>query len=158
LWFTGGGLIATWLAVNPNPVVPAGPSGAAAPRSPAVLQSTFDDLTLQETRLRQHLANVPLRPSGRNPFRFGASQSVRLSAAAPTVPVPAAAVVVPPSLSLSGIATDKGTRTAIIAGDGQLYLVKAGELVGGRYNVVSIDSDSVTLRDEGGIETRLALH
>ena len=85
----------------------------------------------------------------------------RDSAATPSVPsVPAQPVQSP--LTLSGIAgrnTPEGIqRTAIISGDGQLYLVTEGELVAGRLRVMTVDSDAVTLKDENGIETRLVLH
>ena len=49
-------------------------------------------------------------------------------------------------------------RTAIISGDGQLYLVTEGEMVAGRYRVVTVDSDAVTLRDDAGTELRLSMH
>ena len=151
----GGGLLATWLAVTPNTTTPARSSLAAAPRTSVVRDVTADDLNLQESRLREHLGSAPLRPSGRNPFRFGgASEKPRQTPAAPAAMAPPAPL---PSLSLSGIATDKGTRSAIITGDGQLYLVKEGELVAGRYHVVTVDGDAVTLRSDSGEDLRLVL-
>src|SRR5438132_103762 len=66
----GGGLVATWLAVTPAPAPPAS-NLAATPRASAAREVTVDDLNLQEARLREHLGAVPLRPTGRNPFRFG---------------------------------------------------------------------------------------
>jgi hypothetical protein len=66
-----------------------------------------------------------------------------------------------PSLILSGIAESRiprGTRrTAIISGGGQLYLVTEGDMVAGRYRVVTVDSDAVTLRDDNGTDIRLSL-
>jgi hypothetical protein len=60
---------------------------------------------------------------------------------------------------LSGVAekrTPQGTRrTAVISGEGQLYLVGVGERVAGRYTVVSIDPEAVILRDASGAELRL---
>ena len=161
LWLTGGGLLATWLAVNPSTVTPPGSTLAVTPGATAVRQVTADDLNLQEATLRQHLGSVPLRPSSRNPFRFGSVSAretsrptVVASAMAPALPAPEPSL----SLSLSGMFTDGGKRTAIITGDGQLYLVKAGEQVAGRYRVVTVDSDAVTLRDDAGAETHLAFH
>jgi hypothetical protein len=156
----GGGLLATWLAVNPNTTTPPGANLATASRPPAAVRDvTMDDVNLQESRLREHLGNAPLRPSGRNPFRFGNGNAPRVptqTAAAPAMaPVPPPAQ---PSLSLSGIASDKGKRTAIITGEGQLYLVTEGEQFAGRYRAVAVDSDAVTLRDDAGTETRLTLH
>jgi hypothetical protein len=156
----GGGLLATWLAVNPNNTTPPGANRAVTSRTPsAVREVTMDDLNLQESRLRGHLGNAPLRPSARNPFRFAktsAPQAPTQATAAPAVaPAPPPAQ---PSLSLSGIFTEKGKRTAIITGDGQVYLVTEGEQFAGRYRAVTVDSDAVTLRDDVGTDTRLALH
>jgi hypothetical protein len=63
---------------------------------------------------------------------------------------------------LIGFAEDTGpdgvVRTAIISGQGQLYLVKEGETVGGMYQVGTILPDSVELLDNnGGASLRLAL-
>jgi hypothetical protein len=157
----GGGLVATWFAVTPAST-PRASHLADAPRSGATREVTVDDLNVQEARLREHLGSVPLRPTGRNPFRFGKSRAPATPAqasAAPTIaPAPVAAAPQQPALSLSGIFTDKGKRSAIITGDAQLYVVKEGESVAGRYRVVIVDSDAVTLKDDAGTEIRLVLH
>jgi hypothetical protein len=155
----GGGLLATWFAVTPPAPESHGSTPALTQTSNTVLQLTADDLNIQETRLREHLAGVPLRPSARNPFRFGAVSPSKvphesvLPAAAVVTPSPFGGVV----LSLSGIFNDNGTRTAIVTGDRQLYLVKQGELVAGRYEVVAVDANAVTLRTDSGTEVRLSL-
>ena len=156
----GGGLLATWLAVTPNTTVAPASPRPATPGAAAVRNVTADDLNAQAEKLAAHLATVPMRPAGRNPFRFGRTSATKTPAssaiaqiAAPAVPQPA-----PPSLSLSGIFTDKGKRGAIITGEGQLYLVTEGESVAGRYVVATVDGDAVTLRDDAGIEIRLLLH
>jgi hypothetical protein len=156
----GGGLVATWFAVTPAPAPPASHL-AEAPRTSATREVTVDDLNVQEARLREHPGRVPLRPTGRNPFRFGKSSTPAAPAqepAASTTAPPAVTSVPQPSLFLSGIFTDKGKRSAIITGDAQLYVVKEGESVAGRYRVVTVDSDAVTLKDDAGTETRLVLH
>ena len=71
----------------------------------------------------------------------------------PTVP----AVPAGPVLRLSGVAQKDGIRTAIIAGDGQVYLVGEGDSLAGRYTVVKIDPEAVLLRDASGAEQRLIL-
>jgi hypothetical protein len=154
----GGGLLATWLAVTPPATIPAGSNPADTPPG-AVRAVTVDDLNLEEATLRAHLSSMPLRPSARNPFRFGraaasVSPPVYIEAEAPVAPL----VVPPPSLSLSGIFTETGKRTAIVTGGGQLYLVTEGDLVAGGYHVVAVESDAVTLRDAAGTDTRLVLH
>jgi hypothetical protein len=155
----GGGLLATWLAVTPATSIAPTRSTLAVTPAPAgaVRETTLEELNLQEIRLRDHLASAPLPPSARNPFRFGQApvrQTPRPEAVAPVIaPAPPAQ----PVLSLSGIFTDKATRTAAITGNDQLYLVKEGELVAGRYTVVTVGADAVTLRDESGTETRLSL-
>lgn len=166
LWLTGGGLLTAWVVVAPQNAAPARVAATSIDRAAVVRELMSDDLNAHETTLRLHLGAVPLRPIGRNPFRFGAkpANDARQHAVAgalsavPSVPVPPSGL----SLSLSGIAerkTPQGfTRTAIIAGDGQLYLLTEGESVGGRYTVVTIDPEAVVLRDENGAETRLVLH
>jgi hypothetical protein len=159
----GGGALATWLVVTPNPATPPSSTLAPAARTTTAREVTVDDLSLQEARLREHLGSVPLRPSARNPFRFGkpgTSEPAAQPAAAPGISTPAPPPAAPqPSLSLSGIAgaAANGKRRAIITGDGQLYVVTEGEMVAGRYRVVTVDSDAVTLRDEAGTELRLIL-
>src|SRR5437870_421247 len=110
----GGGLLATWLAVTPNPTTPAGSSLAVTPRTSVSREVTMDDLNLQEARLREHLGSTPLRTSGRNPFRFGKGEpsETPAPAAAPVVMAPVAPAPVEPSLSFTGVANDKGKRTA----------------------------------------------
>jgi Tfp pilus assembly protein PilP len=54
-------------------------------------------------------------------------------------------------LKLAGIAEDAGAegpvRTAIISGEGQLYMAKEGDNVTPRYRVVRISPDVVELLD-----------
>jgi hypothetical protein len=162
IWFTGGGLLATWLAMAPNQRAARTLDKPVIDRSAAAREVTADDLNAQGARLRQHLNVEGLRQSTRNPFTFGSKPAVSAPTpargpAATDAPAPPVA----PSLALSGIAernTPQGTvRTAIISSEGQLYLVTEGEPVGARYHVGKVDSDGVVLRDERGTETRLTL-
>jgi hypothetical protein len=92
-------------------------------------------------------------------------RAARLVPPAPSSGLPAAgeAVQPPPVLfRLIGFAEDTGpdgaVRTAIISGQGQLYLVKEGETVASIYRVGEILPDSVELLDSsGGPSLRLAL-
>lgn len=168
LWLGGGGVLATWLAVTPNPVAPT--SATTPARSSVAREPTAEDLNAQADRLRSRTNALALRPSTRNPFRFNASRSAPPAADrfdSSRTPVPAAvapsppAAPLPPPLKLSGV-TEKRTpqgarRTAVISGAGQLYLAGVGETIAGRYTIVTIDPEAVVLRDENGDETRLLL-
>lgn len=163
LWFGGGGVLATWLAVSPNNGVPPSAPSTAVRRAASASAPVAEELNAQATRLRERTASLALRPSTRNPFRF--------SAAKPAAPLqtprergvpPAVEPAIPmapsgPVLKLSGVAQRAGKRTAIITGDGQIYLVGEGDSVAGRYTVVGIDPEAVLLRDAAGAEQRLVL-
>src|SRR5687768_13581949 len=163
LWFGGGGILATWLAVSPNHGVPAQPPAASVRRSGIEKEPTPEELTSQASRLRNRSGAAALRPSTRNPFKYSSTKSsapsaprersIKVAAIAPVVP----AAPVGPILKLSGIAQKAGKRTAIISGDGQLYLANEGDSVAGRYTVVTIDQEAVLLRDVAGAEQRLVL-
>lgn len=163
LWFGGGGILATWLAVSPNQGVPvtSPATGVRRPASPNEL--TAEELHAQASRLRDRTA-VTLRPTTRNPFRYASPRSAEPSSDVPSrggqselvEPIIPAAPP-PPALKLSGVAQKDGQRTAIIFGDGQIYLVGEGDSVAGRYTVVKVDPEAVLLRDATGAEQRLAL-
>ncbi len=70
-------------------------------------------------------------------------------------PVPVAPPA--PVITLAGIAQTAGKRTAIITIAGQLYLVREGDSLAGRYAVVKIDAETVLVRDTNGAEQRLVL-
>ena len=161
LWFGGGGIVATWLAVSPNtgvaPVSPA--STLQRPSAPNALE----ELSAQSTRLRERRSAATPDESTRNPFRFKSPKPAPQPAPQRDRQLPtsldSALPMAPPSplLTLSGIAQKNGKRTAIISGSGQLYLVAEGDTVAGRYAVVKVDAEAVILRDADGAEQRLAL-
>jgi hypothetical protein len=163
LWFGGGGVLATWLAVSPNGVPATSP--ATAVRRPASANGpTADELNVEAARLRNRTAAVTLRPSIRNPFKFSSPKSTPRSSAerkpavqSPTIEPQILAVPLVPAPKLSGIAQKTGTRTAIISLGDQIYLAGEGDSVAGRFSVVTIDSDAVLLRDAAGVEQRLVL-
>ena len=162
LWLGGGGLLATWFAVTPSDTP--GKAKITVVEPAAIHEVTADNLIAQEARLREHAGGVPLADSTRNPFRFGSQKAADVSPSSGAPPMAAAPASPPPpvqpSLRLFGMAeskTPQGTkRIASISGDGQLYLVTEGEMVAGRYRVITVDSDAVTLRDDAGTELRLA--
>jgi hypothetical protein len=162
LWFGGGGILATWLAVSPNNGAPSASTAAAVRQSASQSQSTAADLNAQAARLRERTAAVSLRPSTRNPFRFSSPKTAMRPETRRAIQPPAVDSVmqtapVRPALTLSGIARNAGTRTAIFSGDGQVYLAGEGESVAGRFTVIAIDPEAVLLRDAAGAEQRLVL-
>jgi hypothetical protein len=163
LWFGGGGVLATWLAVTPNHAVP--PVTTTAPQQPAATRDpSAVDWKAQAERLRWRTEAVTLRASTRNPFRFNSPKpaapstppresGVQSAAIEPTTPT----APIGPVMKLSGVAQKGGKRTAILSGDGQIYLVGEGDSVVGRFTVVTIDPEAVLLRDAAGAEQWLVL-
>jgi hypothetical protein len=163
LWFGGGGILATWLAVSPNAGVQTTPPAAAVRRPALQKEPTAEELNSKATLLRNRTTAAGLSPATRNPFRYRSPKS-SASAAPRGSNAPSAAIAPPipvvpagPVLKLSGVAQKAGKRTAILSGDGQIYLVGEGDSVAGRYTVVTIDPEAVLLRDAAGVEQRLVL-
>src|SRR5688500_5741407 len=131
LWFGGGGVLATWIAVSPTGVPTTSPA-TALQRPASASGPTAEELNAQATRLRNRTAAVTLRPSTRNPFRFSPPKSAARSSEAreaglqlPSVEPQIAAAPVGPTPRLTGLARTGETRTAIISVGEQIYL--AGE-------------------------------
>jgi hypothetical protein len=148
----GGGALAVWLAAAATSGVRVSAPPEAAVITPIEISSAA--LAAEIARLHDRLrpSSTPREPV-RNPFQFtphGAMRSAPArsprdgSIAASTQPP---AVPNAPALKLSGIAEDPGAdgpiRTAIISGEGQLFLVKEGEFVTPRYRVATISADVV---------------
>lgn len=144
-------------------------------RRSTIVKGPTPPAEIDAARLASEVARLHerLRPqaaptqAARNPFEF---RSTPRRPARPVVQQPpsfgegvATSVTVPePPLKLVGIAEDTGpdgpVRTAIISGGSQLFLVKHGENVTPRYEVVAISSDVVELKDlEDGKTRRLTL-
>ena len=161
LWFGGGGIVATWLAVSPTTGVPRESPASAVQRPSA--PHAFEELSAQSARLRERRRTATPDASVRNPFRFKSPKPAMPPGAQRERQIPAhlesalPAAPPPPQLTLSGIAQKSGKRTAIITGSGQLYIVGEGESVAGRYVVAKVDPEAVVLRDPDGTEQRLAL-
>ena len=117
-----------------------------------------EELAVEIARLQERLrpTTTPRQP-GRNLFSFHARAARMAPIVAAPAPAPAPALVEAPpalpALKLAGIAEDEGPegplRTAIISGQGQLFLVKEGESVLQRYRVTKISADVVELVDLG---------
>jgi len=147
-----GGALAVWLAAAATSSVR--DVATPAPVKITSIETRGAELASEIARLHDRLrpSSTPRQPA-RNLFQF-TSQKARLAVPADTKPALTEAVAapapLPPSpLKLSGIAEDPGEsgpiRTAIISGQGQLYLVKEGEMVTARYRVAKISADGVEL-------------
>jgi hypothetical protein len=157
----GGAAIGAWLAgaATSNHGIPA----TSITPTPAI-DLRGEELANEIARLQERLrpTSEPRQP-GRNLFAFRArgarSAPAALAVAAPPVMAPALPLLPSlPALKLAGIAEDEGpegpVRTAIISGEGQLFLVKEGDEVTPRYRVGKISADVVELVDVGDNSVR----
>jgi hypothetical protein len=155
--------VASWFSAASTPDVrtPAAPVEHARPaqdldRSSAVMQT-------EVARLRDRLSPSAAPTHARDLFRFAG----RVQRPQPELaPEPVVAIEAPaperPALQLIGVAEDEsadGTvRTAIVSGHGDVFLVKAGDLVAGQYRVEQVTADAVQLTDTTtSVPTTLAL-
>ena len=161
LWFGGGGVLATWLAVAPNPSAPAANAANVQRAAAAAAEDKAADLDAQAKLLRDRTNTIAMRPSTRNLFTFKSTKPAPPPAGHDVQPqaiVPAAPSTPPaPRLTLAGIAQNGNLRTAIISSGGQIYLVSEGASVADHYTVVVVDAEAVLLRDASGEELRLIL-
>jgi len=155
----GGALIA-WLAGAATSNHPLAPLPPSAPTAIEARGAALDDeIARLHERLRPSAA--PRQPS-RNLFSYRAP--VQPIAPPPAAPRPAVSEAPPPAapalppLKLAGIGEDDGPdgpiRMAFISGEGQLFMVKEGEMVTPRYRVTRISADVVELQDVNDKSTR----
>jgi len=149
-----GGALAAWLASAATSNRPI-PRPLVIPEPPIDLRGA--ELAEEIARLHERLrpTTTPGQP-GRNLFSFRAPRA-RAAATEIATPPPASITETPlarpaqPPLKLAGIAEDEGpdgpVRTAIISGDGQLFMAKEGDAVTLRYRVAKISADVVELTD-----------
>jgi len=151
-----GAAIGAWLAgaaTTNRPILP------APIDRPAPIELRGAELASEIARLQERLrpTSSPRQP-GRNLFVYRApaphAPQPAVAPAPVALPTPAAPLTPAlPSLKLAGIAEDEGAdgpiRTAIISGEGQLYMVKEGEAVTPRYRVTKIAAEVVELVDVG---------
>jgi hypothetical protein len=163
LLLAGGSALAAWIAGAATSDLRQPPP---APSRAAPVDARAAQLAADVARLHSW-SRPPAAPRhpGRNLFTFAPSEpaprQAPAEAAAPPAP-PAPTVATPPDLVLDGIAEDAGpdgpVRTAIIAGDGQLFLVRQGDAVTSRFTVLRVGAEAVELADrESGTTLRLAL-
>ena len=113
------------------------------------------EVQAQTARLKARLAQAPPAAEPvRNPFMFAPRETGRRPAREGATPVPEPAPLPPaePAIELVGVAEDRVedavVRTAIVSSlAGDLYLVKEGESIAGRYKVKAVGADAVDLTD-----------
>ena len=161
-----GVALAAWFSAAMTPARP--PAGSHQFR-PAPVDARGAVLASEIARLRERLRpQVTPREGTRNPFVFRSTHAApgsRVAATAEKDAPTTAAVAEPPrlSLSLAGIAEDTDAaagglvRTAIISGNGQVFLAKEGDTVTDRgvaFKVGNISADSAELTDARDGSTR----
>ena len=143
------------------------------PSDPSVAVQTSGTANLaaevqaQTERLKARLAQAPAATEPvRNPFSFAPRDDGRRPARSATpaaLPEPVALPPVEPAIELVGVAEEQTVqglvRTAIVSAlSGDLWVVKVGETVAGRYKVTTIGADTVELSDPvSGATRRLTL-
>lgn len=148
--------LASWFSAASTPDVPS-PVTRVAPRGPSPLDRSSALLQSEIDRLHDRLSPAARPSHSRDLFRFNAprprrsTQAAAAASAANVAPVTAAAPVQeqPPALQLIGVAEDAApdgvVRTAILSGLGDVFLVKAGDVISGRFRVDQIAADAVQL-------------
>jgi len=148
-----GGFLIAWLAGAATSMHPVSP---IAPMPPTAIDERSGALAGEIAKLheRLHPTAVPRQPR-RNLFAYrgakAAASAPALAAAPAVAQTPAPFTPPQPSLKLAGIGEDEAAdgpiRIAFISGEGQLFMVKAGEMVTSRYRVETISADVVELID-----------
>ena len=143
---TAGAVLAAMIAGATTSGVRRAAPVVIAPNTAAIeLQGA--ELAAEVARLRSRLrpTDQPQEPA-RNLFQFNA-RTARSAAPPPLTEsaVPVGAEPPPPPLSLIGFAAEGATRTAIISGFGDLFLVREGDRIGPQYRVTRIDADGVVV-------------
>jgi hypothetical protein len=161
-------LVLAWLSAAAS-ISRQTPTASDEPRQPVQTSGTETlaaDVQAQAERLKQRLSTAPTpQEPSRNPFTFSVRppQRQRRAPEPVDVAVPPPPIAVEPALELIGVAesqSPKGPiRTAIISTAAEdLFMVKEGETIAGRYRVVAVGPDAVELSDlVTGTVRRLAL-
>lgn len=144
--------LASWFSAASTPDVPP-PEPRVAPRVPSALDHSSALLQSEIDRLHDRLAPTAAPMHSRDLFRFSAPKPRRLPPAASPVAVvlepPAPVQETPPALMLIGVAEDVAgdgvVRTAILSGLGDVFLVRAGDVVSGRFRVELVAADAVQI-------------
>ncbi len=161
--------VATWLTAASTPDVRP-PAAPLPPAQPSRLDASSATLEAAVTRLHARIGPTAVPEGRRDLFRFsaraprpGRTPAPRAIDAVPDVPPAAPALPAPPMLTLIGVAEDASpdgpVRTAIVSGLGDVFLVKPGESISGRFRVAAVSAASVDLVDTAtSSQTTLTLH
>ena len=148
-----GGALAVWLAGAATSNRRVIDTTIAMP-TPVELRGAELAEEIARLRARLHPAVEPQHPA-RNLFQFSSRAAAPSSRVDPPAPassdVPAQHAPAAPPLALVGLAEDPGpdgpTRTAIISGLGQLFFVKEGDSIAGRFRVQRLSGEAAELTD-----------
>jgi hypothetical protein len=165
VWFGVSGVaLASWFAAASTSGVHV-PVAPLAPPRPTAVDRSMSSLQSEIGKLHDRLGPTAAPARSRDLFRFSMRVPTRAVAGpspAPRVDTPV--VAAPPVFTLIGIAEDTSAdgvvvRTAIVTGASDLFLVKPGESIQGRYRVDQVSSDAAQLVDSTtGAPMVLTLH
>lgn len=152
----GGGALVVWLAAAATSPAPSRVPAAVTP--PAAVDLSGAELSAEIARLRERLRPSAQPSQARDLFRYQPHAAARAAAASQPQPLePSTSLRDVPSpstpalLTLVGMAEDPGdagpVRRAILSGFGDLFIVKAGDSIAGKYRVAAIGADGVDLVD-----------
>jgi hypothetical protein len=152
----GGGALVVWLAAAATS--PARSPASVAVTPPAAVDRSGAELSAEIARLRERLRPTAQPSQVRDLFRYQPRAAARVAVApqphALEPPMPlrdVASPSTPAPLRLVGMAEDPGdagpVRTAILSGFGDLFIVKDGDSIAGRYRVTAIGAEGIDLVD-----------
>jgi hypothetical protein len=155
--------VAAWFSAA---MTPSGPSPAIVLTPPAPVDISGAALAAEISRLHERLRpDTAPRERTRNLFAFRSAARPAPIGKVPQAASDGRAATVPavlPSLTLAGLAEDAApngpVRTAVVSGDGQVFLVKEGEIFSVRgvtYRVATISANSVELVDVSDGQSRM---
>jgi hypothetical protein len=156
-------LVAVWVSSSTTMPARQAPGGQSAVTEPSRAAPSLFELERVTRRLQDGIeaAEAAARPAARNPFRFDTATRAPQEPSPPR-PVqavtPASVEPAAPIVILIGIVerTEDGqsSRVGVVSTASGLSYVKAGDRIGDRYEVVSVDNDAIEIKDTTDASTR----